>query len=180
MEGKNKHIELAKKIRELAIKGVGGEKVNAEKMLEDLLKKHNLTIEDIEGENISEYCFNIKKDEVKLFIQIIGRVNHKINKYGEFTAKERKKFKLAGNYLIKSTAAEYVEIESMFSFYSRLYKEELEFFFTAFCKANDLLITTNDNKSTKDLTNKELEDWLRVSSMASKIKSQTHRKQIEK
>ena len=174
----SKHIELAKKLKALADKGVGGEKINAERMLNDILKKHNLTIEDIEGEQTRDYCFKLKKGEDKLWGQIVARVNPKINKYGEFPAKIIKAHNLQGNYMITCTSAEYVEIESMFNVYNRLYKEELDIFYSAFCTANDLLVTVDSPKSTKDLTEEEYNKWLRAQQMASKIKSETFKKQI--
>lgn len=174
----NKHIDLAKKLKALSEKGVGGEKINAEKMLNDLMKKHNLTIEDIEGENKFDYFLKLKKEEEKLFNQIVKRVNTEIPLYGEFPAKDIKAFKLKGNFLIKCTASEYVEIESMFIVYNRLYKDELNIFYRAFCTANDLLVTSKDARSVKDMTDDEYNDWLRATAMASKIKSETFRKQI--
>lgn len=43
-----KYIELAKKLKELADRGTGGEKVNAEQQLTRLMEKHGITLEDIE------------------------------------------------------------------------------------------------------------------------------------
>ena len=174
----SKHIELAKKLKALADKGVGGEKVNAEKMLNDMLKKHKLTINDIEGEQTANYFFKLKKGEEKLWGQIVARVNYTIKRYGEFPAKKVKELGLKGNYMITCTTAEYVEIESMLNIYQRLYKQELDVFYIAFCKANDLLVTNGKSKSVKDLTQEEFEEWLRVNAMASKIKSETFRKQL--
>jgi hypothetical protein len=45
----NKIIELAKKLKALSTQGFGGEKINAEKMLQKIMVKHNLTIEDVAG-----------------------------------------------------------------------------------------------------------------------------------
>lgn len=174
----SKHIELAKKLKALADKGIGGEKINADKMLNDLLKKHNLTIEDIEGEKTADYFFKLKDEEVKLFMQIVARVNYNIPKYGEIPAKKVKQLSLKGNYFITCTVAEYVEIQSMLGVYPRLYKEELNIFYTAFCKANDLLVNEGKLKTTDDLTPEEYKEWKRVQEMASKIKSETFRKQI--
>ncbi len=175
----SKHIELAKKLKALADKGIGGEKINADKMLNDLMKKHNLTIEDIEGEKTADYFFKFKDDDtVRLWGQIVARVNYKIPKYGEIPAKKVKQLNLKGNYFVTCTVAEYMEIESMLGVYPRLYKQELDIFYSAFCKANDLLVTEGKPKTTDDLTPKEYEEWKRVQEMASKIKSETFRKQL--
>ena len=57
----SKNIELAKKLKALADKGIGGEKSNAEAMLNNLMKKHNITIEEIEGEKLMDFFFKIEK-----------------------------------------------------------------------------------------------------------------------
>ena len=95
----NKHIELAKKLKALADKGIGGEKVNAEKMLNDLLKKHNITIEDVEGEKTENYFFKVKPEDSNLFIQIVKRVRYDLKVYGEVPAKKIKELHLKGNYV---------------------------------------------------------------------------------
>lgn len=136
----DKHIQLAKKLKALADKGVGGEKTNATTMLNNLLKKHNLTIEDIEGEEKKDYFFKLKPEDLQLWNQIIHKVNWEIKCYGEFPKKKIKELNLRGNYMITCTVSEYIEIETMLEIYTRLYKEELEIFYTAFCTANDLLV----------------------------------------
>lgn len=176
-----KHIELAKKLKALADKGIGGEKTNAEKMLNDLLKKHNLSIEDIEGEKISNYFFKIKKEQSDLLVQIIKRVYYDLKMFGEIPAKDVKRLEMEGNYFTKCTASQFVEIKTMFDFYDSLYKEEMQVFFSAFLMANDLLAKPpkNEQRSTKDLTPEEKAKWLRQYAMASGIKSETFRKRLE-
>jgi len=176
----NKHIELAKKLKALADKGVGGEKVNAEKMLNDLLKKHNITIEDIEGEKTEDYFFKVKSKDAHLFTQIVKRVRYDLKVYGEVPAKKIKEWGLKGNYFTTCTAFEFIEIRTMFDHYTELYKKELDIFFGAFLQANDLLAKPpqNELKSIKDLTPEEKLRWMRQTEMASKIKSETFRKRI--
>lgn len=173
----SKHIELIKKIKALADKGVGGEKETAQKMLSDLLKKHNLTIEDIDGDKTQDYFFNIKEESVRLWVQIVGRVNSEIKIYGRFPDKTIKDLLLKGNHMISCTPSEYIQIEAMFIFYSSLYEKELKVFLRAFCTANDLLVD-GKGRTIDDLTPKELEELRRANAMSEKIKSETFRKQI--
>ena len=56
-----KYIILAKKLKALADKGIDGERVNAQKMLDTLMRKHNLTITDIEGEKTDDYFFSLNQ-----------------------------------------------------------------------------------------------------------------------
>lgn len=174
----SKHLELARKLKALSEKGVGGEKINAEKMLNDLIKKHNIKLEDLEGEEINNYFFKIETEDYRLFCQIVGRVNHLIKIFGEFSKRQMKEYGVKGNYAIKCTASEYIEIESMFPIYKRLYQEELKVFFRAFCTANDLLVDSGTQRSTKELTQEEYQEWLRATAMASNVKSETFRKQL--
>lgn len=175
----NKHIDLAKKLKALADKGVGGEKTNAEKMLMDLLSKHKLTIEDIEGEKVTMYFFKASGEKVALLSQIIKRVSYDL-KFYDIPADVVKRRGLDGSYATECTAAQYVEIESMIEFYWRLYKEELKVFYHAFLDANDLLAQPPVPKTVEELSPEELEKWKRSKQMSSTIKSETHRKQIQK
>jgi len=174
----SKQIELAKKLKALADKGIGGEKVNAEKMLTDFMKKHDISMEQIEGDKHENYFFTVKDDEIKLLHQIVGRVNIHIKCYGPFPKSKMKMYALSGNFMITCTPSEYVEIESMHAVYKRLYESELDIFFTAFCHANDLLVS-NPDKKDKKMTKEEAKDFLRIHEISSKIKKETYRKQIE-
>ena len=60
----SKNIDLAKKLKALADRGVDGEKTNAEAMLNSLMKKHNITIEEIEGEELLDFFFKIEKSKI--------------------------------------------------------------------------------------------------------------------
>ncbi len=176
----NKYLDLAKKLKALADKGVGGEKINAQAMLDALLRKHNITLEEVEGEKENDYYFTLKKDEGILWSQICKRVNYKLKCYGPFPQNKVKELRLEGNNMVTCTASEYIEIESMYHIYSRLYKEELELFYRAFCHANDLLVMSPESKKIKDLTPEELEEWKRTQALSEKIKKESYRKQINK
>ena len=174
----SKYIELAKKLKALADRGIGGEKVNAEKMLNALMKKHKKSIEDIEGEKQEDYYLKIDSTHIKIFNQIAKKVNRSVKVYGEFPKNIIRKHRLKGNYMITCSPAEYVEIEAKYDFYSKLYKDEFDIFFTSFLKANSLLL---DNLSTeeKELTKEEYEKWKRISEMAGAIKVGHFMKQIK-
>lgn len=95
----SKIIELAKKLKALADRGEGGEKVNAENKLQQLIKKYGITTEEIEGEQQHDYFFKIKTTrERKLWMQIVALVNREIKKYGEFPPGIIKTKVLPGNY----------------------------------------------------------------------------------
>ncbi len=148
----SKVIELAKKLKALAENGVGGEKINAQKMLESFMKKHHITSEDIESDSILEYYFKIAPAYGALFVQISKRKNINIKTYGEFPQKTIKEYKLKGNYMLECTKEEYVYISTAFDILKRQYEKELEIFYYAFCRSNDLLVDrrNNDVEPTKE------------------------------
>lgn len=173
----SKYIELAKKLKELADRGVGGEKQNAIAMLDSLMKKHSITMDQIEEEKTSDYFFTIEKSDKKLWHQIVKKVNYSIKTYGEFPKKLIKDYALKGNYMIFCTALEYIEIEVKYNFYKRLYSEEVDIFYSAFLKANNLLVE-NPN-SDEEMTKEDYEEWKRINELSKKIKVGQFLKQIQ-
>lgn len=173
----SKHLELARKLKALADRGVDGEKENAENMLNALLKKHGITIEEIEGEKLEDYFFNLEPAEHDLWFQIVKHVNYSIKSYGAFPDKLIKDAELGGNYMVKCTASNYIEIEAKYSFYKRLYAEEVEIFYLAFLRANVLLVD-NPNKKDVDFTHDDYEKWKRIKGMSDKIQVGQFKKQL--
>jgi len=176
----SKQIELLKKIQELANRGEGGEALNAKTLLDAMLKKHNLTLEDLEGDKVEYHYMKIdpkKKDDIRFLHQVIKSVNYHLKLY-ILPAKKVKEFRTKGNCLIECTIAQFIEIEQKYTVFHKLFKKEYEVFFTAFCKANDLLITSPESKSFSDLTLEEQEEWQRINKMSQNIKSETINKQL--
>lgn len=176
----SKHLELAKKIKALCDNGVDGEKENAEILLKTFLKKHNISLDDLEKESENDYFFKVKKSDIRLFQQICKRVNYDLKIYS-VPLHVVNANKLVGNVLITCTTFEFVEISSMFGHYKKLYESELEVFYKAFLMANDLLATPPKDKmlSTKDLSEKELSDLKRQANMSASIKSERPTKKLE-
>jgi hypothetical protein len=174
-----KNIELLKKLKALSEKGVGGEATNATDMLNKLLKKHNLTLEDLEEDKKNDYYFSTSGMHSELLHQIAKMVNSEVKCY-DVPLKMVKKHKLSGNFILNCTSAEFIEIDQMFSVYKNLLDKELKVFYYAFLQTNDLLITPKkgSEKKLSDLSKEEKEQLLRANEMASLIKKETVRKQI--
>ncbi|MDD3875409.1 MAG: hypothetical protein PHT69_02195 [Bacteroidales bacterium] len=176
----SKIIELAKKLKALADRGEGGEKVNAENKLQQLMMKHGITTEEIEGEQQLDYFFNIKTiRERKLWMQVVALVNREIKKYGEFPSDIIEAKTLPGNYMIICTVAEYIEIQAMFDFYKNLYDQEEEIFYTAFLHTNNLLLPPKEGEEVAEYSKEERDHMFRAVSMAKNITKATYRKQLE-
>lgn len=175
----SKHIELAKKLKALAEKGVGGEKTNAEKMLNDLFKKHNLTLEELENEKVQDFYFSIKDENIwQLLYQIVKNVNFTIKCYGEIPKKNIRELRLKGNYFIECTVLEYIEIEAKFDFYKKLYYAEMQVFLRAFIEANDLGVD-DPNRLPSPLSEAEYREYLRIQGIANRIKKGVFNKQLD-
>lgn len=172
----SKVIELAKKLKALAENGVGGEKINAQKMLESFMKKHHITSEDIESDNILEYYFKIESKYGNLFTQISKRKNREIKVYGEFPQKTIKQYRLKGNYMLECTKEEYVYISTAFDILKRLYEKELEVFYYAFCQSNDLLLDRTGD--SKEPTKEEIAKIRKARLMADMIEKAKINKQL--
>ena len=179
MEGK--HIELLKKVKALADQGIGGEKQNAEKLLASLMKKHGLTSLDIEEDETKRYFFKAEGINRKILLQCVKRVNYNLRLY-EYKSSYAKYAKLKGNSYIESTTAEYIQIQQMFDLYTKLYKKEVDIFFSAFLHANDLLAQPPEDQkqSLEDVSAEEYEKYMRMLEMSSKVKKESIIKQIEK
>ena len=168
----SKKLELLKKIQELAKRGVDGEAVNAQELLSDLLKKYNLTLEDLESSDIADRYMKVNKDDVRILHQIVGNVNYSIEMY-VLPASKVKLLGLSGNVIITCTSAEFIEIEQKFEVYSALYKKELDIFFSAFCTANDLLVDAPENDTLDKISAEDIDKWLRIDEMSKSIKRES-------
>ena len=171
----NKTLELGRKLKALADRGIGGEKENASEILKRFLNKNGLTIEDLENEETRDFFVNIKSEDFPLFHQITAKVNREILVYGEFPKADIKKHGLKGNYIISCTSAEFIEIEAKNAFFQNLYKEEIKLFYSAFIHANDLGVDPDKNK---ERSARNTPEELRILALAKSVKKGDFKKQI--
>lgn len=159
----DKIIELAKKLKALSDRGVGGEKVNAKKMLDKIMQKHGLTIEDIEGEKKSYTYFNVSEIQHQIFIQTVASVIGA----GFELLKDRRKRK---QFVLLLTAFEAIEIQMKYDFYWKLYKDELDIFTSAFIAKNDIYHPNGNKINPDELSNEEKARIRRIEEMSDSIK----------
>ncbi len=166
----NKEKELILKIKALADKGIEGEKENAQKILNSLLKKYNITVESLETEELHWCKFDVTKVERRLLDQIAYSVT------ADFDLSI-----VNGITYLELTKAQEVEVRFKFSFYNNLYKKELELFYHAFIHKND--IYNKDPKNTVDpneFTEEEKERRRRVKEMSKGIERGQLLRQLNK
>jgi hypothetical protein len=167
----SKYIELAKKLKALSDRGVGGEKYNAEQQLKRLMNKHGLTVEDIEGEKKEFHYFKVPTDGSRLFGQVASTVLGK----GFDLLRDRRKQKYL---VIETTASDAIEIESKFDFYYNAFAKELDVFYSAFLVANDLYPKNGDVIDAGDLPKEELEKIKKIQKMAAGMDAQSFFKRL--
>lgn len=169
-----KIIELAKKLKALADRGVGGEKDNADIMLTKLMNKHGITAEMIEGKEVKRYAFRVSRHYYKLFFQIVANV---MGKSGKVYRGEN------GLRYVEATPSDFMEIKCKFDFFLAAYKKEQEVFHRAFVMKNHLYTkveSEDDYASLDDMTPEEKAEWYYANQMAEGMQRQKFHKQIEK
>lgn len=134
MENKEKHLELMKKLRALAERGEPGERENARRMLDKLLKKHNVAEADLSDDVLEIHWFTAKDaNEKKLLNQVAFKVAPTRDLYQRNYGKGQRTMRG-----VKCTKAEAMQIEIEFEFYKTLWHEELAFFLRAFIQKHEI------------------------------------------
>lgn len=172
-----KIIEKLKKLLALAERGEAGEAHNARRILENELRKHNLTIEDISSDRRKTYVFPYKDtDERRLFIQILANVCGTKSEAFKEACMNTKKKRLYADL----TDLEYIDVSNMYDFHrSHLRKEKnrlLKELFSAYVNKHDIF----DKDPGEASTDKEI-DWdelRRVMALIDTMEDVSYRKAI--
>lgn len=130
MENKDKIIEKLRKIKELAERGVGGEKQTAMEMYDKLLEKYNLHCYDIEEEETHRHWFKYDGTAEKFLIMYVG---YKVTGSPVYYIKTDPQLHMVGFEL---TDFEKDEFHFYFRFYVEHLRKEEELFAKAFCIKN--------------------------------------------
>lgn len=144
---------LLKKIRALAERGVGGEVDNAEEILRRLMEKYGVSEDELNEEERRRHDFEYHgKEQEKLLRQVVFKVTGGYAYNLVYNATGRKvKTKLGAD----CTAAEKVEIEFLFDFYTRLWERERAAFLSAFIQKHRIFAIRDDIEPQK-LSREEL------------------------
>lgn len=144
-------------LQALAERGVGGEKVNAQRMLEKLLARHGLTFEDLADERRETRWFPAPtKFDIRLAAKILAKVCN-TNDPGVYSSKSR--LKQVG---VDFTPAEAIEFELHYDTLRKALTEHFKDAFSAFVQANRLFSNLPSDESSSALTERDF----RIMSMA--------------
>lgn len=168
----NKIISLAKKLKALSERGVGGEKQNAEKMLLKFLDKHGISIEELEQNEKSFYQQKVGAKYTSFFGQIAVTISSEIKVYGHKSDRT-----IA---IVECTQIEFVEIVAKFEFYKKEYekdlKEHIRLFYEAFIQTNRLYPDTPSEES--DFTPEEIQRMKKVLHLSEGMDPKKYHKQL--
>lgn len=123
-----KNMALLKKLKALAEQGVGGEKENAQRKLDELMKKYGVDEADLSDDKLEDHDFRYhNKWEKKILRQVIYKVA---------TGRREYRYKYGRGsqttWGCTCTKAEALQIQIEYEFYVSLWEEELEMFSMAF------------------------------------------------
>lgn len=153
MEIHNKAVmEKLKKIYALVLKGENGEREAAEKVFNDLCKRYEVALSDIQAdcdnEPVQRYVFKYSDSYTEILLgQVIKKVTQRsdnmyyvLNKSGK-----RKKHVFAAD----CTYAQKVEIDILYDFYKNLWEKELTLVMCAFCIRHKLERELSDEEKKR-------------------------------
>jgi hypothetical protein len=170
--------DLARKLHELAKRGVGGEKTNAEQKLRALMAKHGITLEQLDDELRVERMFKYRSAQEQQFVgQVISSVVGKSHRLYKWTSERNKLFTLLNT-------AEHLEVIIRLEHYWPLWLGELKLFYRAFIQANRLFAkpveTTGEEPEPPPPTQQELDEAARMWAMANTVKTSSPTKRLER
>lgn len=130
-----KIITLARALKELWERGEGGEAINAEKMLRDLLQKNGMTLADIEEEKVEMRFFTVTPMEENIFVIVAANVLG-----AEIVNRTYKSRDTPNVWALETNNSDFIELEAKYDFYKRAFKEEYDIFVIAFARRQDLYV----------------------------------------
>lgn len=163
---KEEVIKKLQKLKELADRGVGGEKTNARKLYEKLMLRYGITNEELEEELVDVHPLVIKEDYLQRLIKQITACHTNgtctVIKDDIPTKNRRTIDKAYGkntNVFLECTKMEFIQIMFEYDIYKESLKKSLRAFLFAFFQKNDLLVelSPTDSEISKEEKEKIIE-----------------------
>ena len=165
-----------KKIYELAMRGVGGEKESAQTLLNKLLDKYKINIEEIidnEAKDIYFYDYHGKYQKT-LLIQTFYKITNSAEHYTMQSPTGRTIRTKLG---VECTASQKVEIDLLFDFYCTLWEKEQKALLSAFIQKHKIF---GDSQKGADNSHKYTQEELdKMLSMMNGLSNETPLLRIE-
>lgn len=171
----SKILELAKKLKTLSERGVGGEAENAATMLSNLMDKHNISIEQLEEIKRQNERFKINTSQIQLF----GQVAHMVGNFDVYEVKDRKSNIMEG-IQVSCTKAEYLELSATFDFYWSAYEKEQKIFYQAFVQKNNIFPVNGNEVDVGKMSEEERKEALEVLRLSLSLNKHHFNKTLKK
>lgn len=169
--------ELLKKIYNLSLKGVGGEREQAQAILDKLLKKYELSLDDIDDEDTA-YDYELKyhgEEQHRILHQTVYKVLNSTDEI--YSVRYTSSGRLCRNCMVvHCTAIQKVEIEFLFDFYKRIWEKDKEMLMKAFIQKHEIFGSLKEGEKPKELSEAERS---KISNLMKGISDETPIKQIE-
>lgn len=160
-----------KKIYELAMKGVGGEKEVAQALLNKLLNKYKLNLDNIIDNDAKDIHFY--KYHGKFQKTILIQTFYKVTNTAEYFTRGAERTKLG----IECTASQKVEIDLLYDFYCTLWEKEQKALLSAFIQKHKIFgDSQKDASNSHKYTQEELD---KMRSMMNGLSDETPHLRIE-
>lgn len=167
--------ELLLKLQELAKRGINGEKENADKLLKKLMKKYNISEDEINNEEMNEVELELRNDiEVRLVSQILFSFFNNAPLY--------RRLKKRVKYYTKLTKSQEIEFRYMFSVYLEDFRKQELIFYRAFINKNNIFpkeILDGKGRSLYDVSPEERAEILKSQMMMGGIEMTRIRKALK-
>jgi len=162
----SKIIALGKKLYNLATQGVGGEQTSAQQMLEAYMKKHNLSLTDVEpSARVRRNMKGINREISQMFINFSASILGK-----DF---DIRKLNGRGWYAIYANDVEWLEISEKWPVYrkelckallkkKKEQRKEQELLVHAFISKHRLYPADMESKDREELTPEEMADLMQM------------------
>lgn len=168
----DKVVALLRKLKALADRGEGGEKENAERMLVEFLKKHDISLSQLQEDDLEDRIFKVPVRYKQLFIQVAASI----------LGRERSIYGVRGypsNVMIECSVSEYTELQMAFDFYRDALAEQLELFEEAFYQKNKLFPLGAGGACDIKMTNEDLARLDRLMALMRGMTRVNHKKLLD-
>lgn len=153
----------ARKLYELSLRGIGGEKTNAENKLRDFLEKHKLTLDEIDSA-INNRLFKVKDEDSKtILINVILSVN-------PFCKINSEKKHISANL----DTEDFIEVKEKYKYFSKLFSIEKTLLVMAFFSKHESFFKPDDAALNKfrDSSRNENQDLSNARKQAEDLQKQ--------
>ena len=167
------------KLQALAERGEEGEARNAKRLLDQMLAKYGVTLEDIVGaqDEVSGYIFNVKENGfgLTLFFQC----------YFKVTGDKQMRYRKHRRYIsVELTKLQYVELKSLYDWHYKQLSNEIKRmqkdFSEAYIQKHKIFRKREDegDSDDKELTREDIERLLRILKYMDSVEDTSYYKQI--